>query len=201
MSQQINLLRPKARPIDAAILPIAGVVLVLVAVLVYAQILFSDNASLRDQAKLGEQKLQQLQNTIAAIQKEQAARGDAASLTAEIAGLRLRVDAVNQMVTDMNNGTLGKAEGFSRHLTTLASVSEDGLWVTSFTVLKGGSAITLNGRALRSDSIMQYARRLNQSFGPFGVRLNSLEMTPENLSAPPGPTAAPGLTTVAFRLS
>ena len=200
MSQQINLLRPKARPIDAAILPIAGVVVVLVAVLVYAQILFSDTARLRDQAKLGEQKLQQLQNTIAAMQKEQAARGDAASLTAEIAVLRLRVDAVNQMVIDMGNGTLGKPEGYSRHLTTLASVSEDGLWVTSFTVSKGGSAIALSGRALRSDSVMQYARRLNQSFGPYGVRLNSLEMTPENLSTP-GATAAPGLATVAFRLS
>ena len=51
MSQQINLLQPKARPIDAAILPIAGVALVLIGALVYAQILFSDNARLREQVR------------------------------------------------------------------------------------------------------------------------------------------------------
>ena len=81
----------------------------------------------------------------------------------------------------------------------LASVSEEGLWITSFSVGNTGKLVSLSGRALRNDSVLHYAKRLNEAFAPQGVQFNSVEMTPENLvkSAEPG---KPVLSTVAFKL-
>ena len=203
MSQQINLLRPKARTLGSAVWPLAGAAVVLLALLGYRQSLVSTNATLQEAATAGEQKLGQIRNAVLLLQKQKEARGNPAALTAEIAALRPRAEAVSQIVKDIGNGNLGSPEGYARYFRTVAGVSEDGLWITGVAVAKGGNSVTISGRALKNESVMQYARRLNEAFSPYGVRFNSLEMTPENVSTP-GVAATPGapaLSTVVFKLS
>jgi Tfp pilus assembly protein PilN len=203
MSQQINLLRLKGRSISVAVWPLAAAAVVLLGLLGYVQSMVGATSRLRDVANAGEQKLAKVKDAIQVLQKQKEARGNAAALSAEIAALRPRAEAVSQVIKDIRGGSLGNSGGYARYLTAAASVSEDGVWITGIGVSKGGSVVSISGRALRNESVMQYARRLNESFSPFGVRFNTLELTPENVSAPatsttPG-TAVP--MTVAFKLS
>jgi cell division protein FtsB len=200
MSQQINLLRPKADVKSEAIWIGAALGLVVLILLGYFQVLASETRQLRNAVSAGERKLSENTNAIQSLQRQKDARGNAESLTAEIAALKPRVDAVSQLVKDLKSGSLGSPEGFARYFGSLGSASEPGLWVTNVTITKGGRAVSISGRAMRNESVMQYARRLNEAFKPYGVNFDTLEMTPEAVQ-PSGAPGKPVLATVAFKLS
>jgi MSHA biogenesis protein MshI len=200
MSQQINLLRPKDRSTGAAIASLAVVGIAVVVLVGYHQFLRMETARLQNTVGAGEQRLANVRNLIQALQKTEAAQGDASALAAEIASLRPKVDGMSQLVSDVRSGSLGTPQGFARHYDTVAGVAVEGLWVTGITVGKGGTSVAIQGRALRSEAVMQYAGRLNQVFGPHGVRFNALELSPEALAAP-GAAGGPVLHTIAFKLS
>ena len=200
MSQQINLLKPKARSVSVVVWALAAVAVVLLALLGYLQVLVAENARLREVAGAGEQKLVQIKNSIQSLQKRTDAQGDAATLKAEVAALRSRAEAVNQLAKEVKSGNLGSPDGFARYFNALGSVSEPGLWVTNVAVTRGGTAVSVNGRALRNEAVMQYARRLNDALGPYEVHFNSLELAPESI-VKPGSTGGPALPVVSFKLS
>lgn len=202
MSQQINLLRPKDRTAGIAAWTLGGAGVLVVILAAYFQSVVGETNRLQDATKLKEQQLAQMKSTILAVQAERAKQGDATALEAEIAAMRPRAEALAQLVKLVRDGNPGAPDGFARYLQTLGSLSEEGLWLTSVSVAKAGSIVTITGRSLRNESVMQYARRLNDAFVGHGVRFNSLELTPEALRAPGAPASAPpALTSVAFRLS
>lgn len=200
MSQQINLLRPKDRSARAAIAALAIIGVALVALVGYHQTLRMETAQLTGAASIGEQRLGNVRNLIAALQKTKAAQGDASALAAEIASLRPRAEGMNQFLNDVRSGSLGSPKGFAGHYDTLSSISVEGLWITSVTIGKGGTSVIVQGRALRNESVMQYAGRLNEAFARHGVRFNALELMPEALSTA-GAAGGPVLTTISFKLS
>jgi hypothetical protein len=199
MSQQINLLRPKDRSTSAAIAGMAVVGAAVVGLLGYNLLLRTETARLQDEAALGQQRLGHARNLIQELHKSKGAEGDGAALAAEISLLRPRVEGFSQLMADVRKGSLGNPEGFARHYDTLAGVSVEGLWITGILVGKGGTAVTVHGRALRNEAVMQYAARLNQAFGSQGVRFNALELLPEAVASPAGSTS-PALHVVAFKL-
>lgn len=202
MSQQINLLRPKDRSAGAAVwsLGIAGVLVL--ALGAYFQVLRSETNRLSDAAKVKDEQLAQIRQKVQELQAQRARQSDAAALEAEIAAMRPRAEALGQLVKHVRAGNPGSLEGFARYLQALAGLSSDGLWVTSLNVTKAGSAISISGRALNNDAVMRYASRLNDAFTGFGVRFNSLELTPEAVTMPGAPAGSPpALTTIAFKLS
>jgi hypothetical protein len=204
MTQQINLLRAPVRKLGTLVWTTAGFAVLLLGLPIYHQTLVRDNARLRASAQEGERTLAQLKAT----QKQQTSEVDAAALTAEIATLKPRVAAVTQLVTALRSGSLGNPTGFARYFNALGGIPQDGLWLTSVAVAKGGSSLSVGGRAIRSESVMQYARRLNEVFTPFGVHFDSLELTPEIIQKPgaaaPGAAAPTGPampTSIVFKLS
>lgn len=202
MTQQINLLRPKDRSAGIAAWALGAIGVVLVVLAGYFTSMLGETNRLRDSAKLKEQQLAQVKGAIQAVQAEKAKQGDASKLEAEIASMRPRAEAVTQLVSQVRSGNPGAQEGFARYLQTLGNLSADGLWITNVSVTKGGKAVVISGRALQNEAVMQYARRLNDAFAAHGVHFNSLELTPEALTAPGSPASAPpALNTVAFKLS
>lgn len=199
MTQQINLLRPKDRSFGAAVGAGASIGLALIVFAVYYQSVWSETRRLRAVVEVKADALVKLRSDVDKLQADKKKQGDATALTAEIAAMRPQAVVFGALVKDVQGGGLGSAEGFARYYQTLGSISENGLWITSIDVSKGGTAVTLNGRALRNDAVMQYARRLNDAFTPHNVRFNSLELTPEALSKPGAP--APTVTAIAFKLS
>jgi hypothetical protein len=199
MSQQINLLAREHKPAGSALAALAVVAVVLLGLLAYDAVLRIETARLQLEATSGQQRLAQAKAALQARRQRPDANNDAATLKAEIDALKPKADAGRQLAELISNGSLGSPQGYAQYLSTLASVPEQGLWITSFSVGNTGKLVSLSGRALRNESVLRYARRLNEAFAPQGVQFNSVEMTPENLvkSAEPG---KPVLTTVAFKL-
>ncbi len=200
MSQQINLLRAKRNELGAAAWALGALGVVVLCLLAYWQTLVSDNSRLHETAKAGEQEIEKAKSAVQSLQKQTAAQGDAAALAAEIGQLRPRAESVTQLLRDVSSGRLGSQTGFARYFGSLGNVAEPGLWVTAVTIINGGKTVGIGGRAMHNESVMQYARRLNEAFAPYGVHFNSLELTPENVPKP-GSAVPSGPATVTFKLS
>ncbi len=199
MSQQINLLTQRREPIGSALLALASVALMLVGLLAYWSVLLTDSNRLQQSVSAGQQESVRVKALLQAAQQRQTGGHDGAALKAELVVLRPQAEAVRQLVDQLRSGTLGSREGYASHLTSLASISEDGLWLTNVAVSNAGKVVRISGRALRNESVMRYAGRLNAALAAQGVQFNSLEMTPESL-ARAGEPGKPVLTTVAFKL-
>jgi hypothetical protein len=203
MSQQINLLPPSDRSTGQAAI-VGGVVLASLCVfgLQWASVA-ADATELKRRLAESERLLTGDRAQIVGLQRAQEARGSAASLSAELADLRPRADAINQLVNAARSGSIGRATGYADYGALLASAAEDGLWLTGVVIEKSGTKITVSGRALRNESVVQYARRLNGAFAPLGVQFKSLEIIPET-AAPPAAAAsgvAAPVQIVQFKLS
>jgi hypothetical protein len=188
MSQQINLLTRERKPVGAALAALAVVAVVLLGLLAYDAMLRAETARLVQNADSGQRQLNQAKAAMQALRQRAESNNDAANLKAEIDALRSKADAIRQWEQLINSGTLGSPQGYAQYLSTLASVPEEGLWITSFSVGNTGKLVSLSGRALRNESVLRYAGRLNEAFAPQGVQFKSAE---------PG---KPVLSTVAFKL-
>ena len=199
MSQQINLLMERREALGSALLALASVALMLVGLLAYWGVLLADTNRLQQSVSAGKQELARTMAALQAEQQRQLGGHDGAALKAELAVLRPKAEAVRQLVDQLRSGALGSPKGYANYLTTLASISEDGLWLTNVAVSNAGKGVRISGRALRNESVMRYAGRLNAAFAAQGAQLNSLEMTPESLVRA-GEPGKPLLTTVSFKL-
>lgn len=204
MSQQINLLPASDRSTGQAAI-IGGVVL---ASLVVFGLQWATAAAEATELKRRQAEFDRLltgdRAQVVDLQRARDARGSAVSLTAELADLRPRAEAINQLVNAARSGSLGRATGYSDYGALLASAGLDGLWLTGVVVEKSGTKVTVTGRALRNEYVVQYARQLNAAFAPLGVQFKSLEINPENLPQPGAPARGPGaapVQTVQFKLS
>ncbi len=200
MSQQINLLKQRHEPMGSGLWALASAALMLVGLLAYWGVLLADANRLQQSASAGKQELARVKAAaLQAVQQRQAGDSAGAALKAELAALRPKAEAVRQLLDQVRSEGLGSPEGYASYLTTLASISEDGLWLTNVAVSNAGKGVRISGRALRNESVMRYAGRLNAAFAPHGVQFNSLEMTPESLVRA-GEPGKPLLTTVSFKL-
>lgn len=199
MSQQINLLQHRHRPVGSALGALAMVTVVLLCLLAYDAVLRNETTVLQQDIATGQRQLVQAKAALQVMHQRADSNNDAATLKAEIDTLKSRVEALKQRGELIGNRTLGSPDGYAQHFITLASVPEEGLWLTSVFVSDAGKLMSLGGRALRGESVLRYVKRLNEAFAPLGVQFNSVEMTQENLVRTGAPDK-PLLTSVAFRL-
>lgn len=202
MSQQINLLPADQDEKGPAILIGAVVGLAILVFTFQWANAASETRELRRQRDAAEQLVQKERAGVVDMQRARAAKGDGATLNAELAALKPRAEAVNQLVAAARAGTLGRSTGYADYAAVLSAVTEEGLWITGVTITKSGTAVTINGHALRNESILKYAQRLNEAFAPFNVRFTSLDMAPESMP-PPGSARAnsTAVPTIQFKLS
>ena len=199
MSQQINLLAREGKPLGSALWALAVVLVALTGLLSYAVVLQGEKAQLKREADSIQRQLTQASAALQAMRQAADANKEAATVRTEIDSLKIKAEAAKQWLEQIRSGSLGSAEGYAHYLDTLAGVSEDGVWLTSISVGNAGKLLTLSGRALRNESVLRYAKRLNEAFTAQGVQFNSVELTPENL-VKGGIAGGLPLGTVAFKL-
>jgi hypothetical protein len=199
MSQQINLLQRTRKPIGSALAAIALLFVLLLVLLGYDSVLRQQTTELRQQVLASERQLQQAKAALAALGARNSVNTAPASVKTELDALKSRLALARQWGELINSGSLGSPNGYAKHLNTLASVPEPGLWLTSVLISDGGKLVNLGGRALQSEAVLRYAEKLNQAFGTQGVQFNSVEMTPEDLVRS-GEAGKPLLSSVNFRL-
>lgn len=103
-------------------------------------------------------------------------------LGAQIDALKPQVEATKKILDQ--TGGLGSQQGYAQYFASLASIDEDGLWLNRISVEKSGKSVRLSGRAMHKESILRYARRVNDMFAADGVQFTELELTPETIGNP-----------------
>lgn len=178
MSQQVNLLPPERHAFNA----VAIALLVWGLVLLALAGLWSFNQIRLAAAREANTRLTtELQQAKADLQQRIDAK---AALNAEIEALRPYADAAQKFMGMTE--TLGNTTGFSRHFSTVASATEDGLWLTGMTV--AGARIQLvEGHSLSNEAVMRFSRNLNTVFAGESMQFSIVEMTPQTVG-----TTTPG---------
>ena len=200
MSKQINLLaQEQTAPELSALRALVGLGLMLAAFLVYAGFAWFGNARLEDTVVQGNEQLATEKAAVKALEQKLGARPKMAEIVAQIDALKARAGE-SQEILKLLRGGAGGSEGYSGHLTTLARISEDGVWLTGVQIGNAGKTVSLAGRSLRQESVLRYAQRLNEQFSAYGVQFNAVELTPEVTKAGTAGATGPGLSSVTFKL-
>ena len=202
MSKQINLLalaRAQAGPEFSALRALSGLGAMLAAFLGYAAFAWIGAAPLRDAAADSDAKLAAEKATVRALEQKIAARPKLADIVAQIGALKAQADESQQILNLLRSGGDG-SEGYSGHLTTLARISEDGVWLTGVKIGNAGKTVSLAGRSLRQESVLRYAQRLNEQFAAYGVQFSAVELTPDVAKEGAAGSAGPALSSVVFKL-
>lgn len=206
MSQQINLLKARPHPQAVALASVAflGVALLVLAGMGLGKM--HTTSKLRDELSAAQLQLRDMKTALASAQALRQGPNGPVALEAEVVALRTRSLTLAPLVASIQNGNAGSPTGSSRSLLTLASLAQDDVWINLFeTGVKPGET-TIGGRAMRNDSAVRYARRLNDAFKPMNIQFSALELRTEGLNAPPvpgqpAPPPAPGVAVVNFKIS
>jgi hypothetical protein len=199
MSQQINLLQRRGQPNRPALAAAAVLLFALLGLLAYGAVLQRQLGALQHQLADGAGDVRQAKAALVARGAQSASDPAAASNQAEIEALQARLLLAQQMGALAGNDSLGNPAGYLPHFATLSSVSEKNLWLTSILISDGGTVVHLAGRALRSESVLGYAAKVNRAFSAQGVHFESVEMTPED-STRSDALGKPLLGSVGFKL-
>ncbi|MDN3921692.1 PilN domain-containing protein [Roseateles violae] len=199
--QQLNLLDRVKEPVSLAIWGIALSLLTLIGLTLWGLSLRSDLAALEMQAQQGKRQIERTTAEMETMRQRAGSDQEAAALKAEVDALKPKAAAVQSLVDSLRTARLGRPEGYADYFNTLAGVAEQGLWITSVSVGETGKGLAVSGRALRNESVLSYAKRLNQSFAAQGVQFNSVEMTPDaQPGSQGGPGTAAGPSMISFKL-
>ena len=204
MSRQLNLLVPtEAEPAFSARRALIGLGVVLVVFLGYAGWASFGTARLGDSVAQGNTGLAAEQATLKALEQRLGERPKLADILAQIEALKVPV-AESQEVLSLLRGSAGGGEGYAAQLAALASVSEEGVWLTAVKIGNAGKTVSLAGRSLRQDSILRYAQHLNERFSAYGAQFTTLELIPEAVKEGAQTTAGaagPAVSSVVFTLN
>ena len=197
MSQQINLLgQVQAAPALSAIRALSGLGIMLVAFLGYAVFAWFATARLAETEAQGKAQLAAEKAKLKMLEQKIAERPKLDDIVAQIGALKAQAAESQQILTLLRDGG-GSSEGYSGYFTTLARVTEDGVWLSGVKIGNAGKTVSIAGHSLRQESVLRYAQRLNEKFSDYGVQFSGLELTPEAVKAD---GARPGLSAVAFKL-
>ena len=198
MTQQINLLIQEREQKSILIPSLIANALLLIALMVYWLFVHMQTVKIQEGANKVEQQLVAAKKTMQTLQQQLTTSEKAGDLDDEIADLKARSEAGQELLSLLQKGELGNPYGYASYLTKLMKISRNDLWLTNISIVNAGKNLSISGRALNSDSIMNYAQRLNQEFSDYGVVFTSIDMKPEVLSEEG--TASPALSTIVFKL-
>jgi Tfp pilus assembly protein PilN len=196
LSQQINLLaQEQPTPKLSALRALSGLGVIFVALLGYAAFTWYGTVRLAETAAQTNAQLVAQKAAQQALEKKIAERPKLADIVAQINAFKQQA-AESQQVLNLLRSE-GGSGGYSGHLTTLARIAEDGVWLTGVKISNGGKSVSLAGRSLRQESVLRYAQRLNEQFSAQGVQFTAMELTPEFVKEAGAP---PRLSSIAFKL-
>ena len=197
MSRQINLLVQEAiAPALSALRAVIGLGVMLAAFLGYAAFAWLGTARLGDTVAQSDAQVAAEKAALQAVEQKLTARPKLADILAQIDALKALAGESQEIVTLLRSGA-GGSEGYSGHLTTLARISEDGVWLTGVKIGNAGKSVSLAGRSLHHESVLRYAQRLNEQFSSYGVQFTAVELNPD-VAKESG--SGPALSSVAFKL-
>jgi hypothetical protein len=191
-SQHIDLLDASLRPRRERWSGVAG----LQALAVLAVILVLADAGLRVAVRRATRDARTAQQQLVASQAPASPSNPDDAAAAELATLQSHVASTQLVRGAIENGTAGRAQGYSAYLLALArQARSDGaqaLWITGFSVAADGSALDLKGRMTDPRLLPDYLHRLNEEplFRGHAFAQLSLQAVPAAGDIPLSPVVA-----------
>jgi hypothetical protein len=165
VSQQINLLNPALVPrkqhFSAVAMVQALFVLVVGALAIYAYEV-RQNRVLAALAADTDRQITARRDQLMRFTKEFSQQGASRTLADELARAEGRLQARLALLSDMQTGVGGDAQGYSRYLAALARQDVPGVWLIGLAVGGKSNELVIRGRALESASVPAYIGALNR---------------------------------------
>lgn len=126
---------------------------------------------LESDKQLNQQRLTQLASLSNEIAKFKGNSGQSrvSQLKQELEAERFLLSVLGDLYASHSKGFATYLEGFSRRVI-------DGLWITRFDMLNGGSAVKLVGGALKPDAVPRFIENLKQEKAMQGTKFQILEI-------------------------
>ena len=179
MSQQINLFNPiflKQEKHFSALTMVQVLGVILVAALLLTGYASYQLSALQNEQKSVTTQLQLAQNQLAKVAADYAPREKDMRLEARLRRAEAQVKSLQQVSDVLRKGELGNTDGYADYLRAFAHQIIDGVWLTGFTIQGAGSAISLQGGALRPELVPAYLTRLKSEPVMQGASFSTLEM-------------------------
>lgn len=196
MSQQINLFNPiflKQKKTFSAVNMLDALALLLVGVAAFYAYASIETLNLDRQTVETSRQYNHARSRLAEASARYAPKKIDANLAAEVNNLQTQLNARKATLDSLGIGMLAQGASYAEYMRALARQSVGGLWLTGFTVGRGGAEIAITGRALQPELVPSYIRRLNQERAMQGRAFDSLSMTQREAPLPADasrPTAA-----------
>lgn len=195
MSQQINLLPPAPRkPALSAQRALLILGIWALVVLWHGLQVSAQTRSALQMAERGALELQQQQQLLQTLKKKLGESSEPGSIAAQIAALEPQTRVSRDLLARLESGELGSLEGYGRQLRELASLPAQGVWITQAGVMDAGRKLRIEGRALKKEHVLPYAKSLNAAMQKYGARLQHIEISPMRTLTDEGVSDAPVFT-------
>jgi Fimbrial assembly protein (PilN) len=198
MTQQVNLFNPiflKQKKIFSAVNMADALALLLVGIALFYGYASIETLNLDRQAVETARQYYQSKTRLSQASVRYAPKKPDAALAAEVGTLQAQVNARKATMEDLGGGVFGGGSDYAEYMRALARQSLAGLWLTGFSIGKGGAEMEISGRALRPELVPSYIQRLTQERVLQGRAFDSLSMTQHDGTLPadasrPGTTPA-----------
>ena len=180
MTQQINLFNPiflKQKKIFSAVNMLDTLAVLLVGIALFYGYASIETLNLYRQSVETARQYYQSKTRLSEASARYAPKKADAALAAEVNTLQAQVNARKSNLQDLGGGVLGGGSGYAQYMRALARQSLAGLWLTGFSVGKGGAEMEISGRALRPELVPSYIQRLTKERALQGRAFDSLSMT------------------------
>jgi hypothetical protein len=198
MTQQINLFNPiflKQKKTFSAVNMFDALALLLVGIALFYGYASIQTLSLDRQSVETARQYYQSKARLNDASARYAPKKADAAVAAEVDTLQAQVNARKANLQDLGGGALGGGAGYAEYMRALARQSLAGLWLTGFSIGKGGAEMQISGRALHPELVPSYIHRLSREQVLRGRAFDSLSMTQRDGALPAdasGPGTAPG---------
>ncbi len=195
MSQQINLLPPAPpEPVLSATRALIVLSVWLMLVLLHSLQVSSQAQAAEQRAKQGAHELQQQQLLLQALKKKLGESSAPGSIAEQIAALEPQTRVSRDLLARLESGELGSLNGYDAQLSELARLPGRGVWITQATITEAGRKLRIEGRALKKDHVLPYARSLNAAMQKYGVQLQHVDIAPMRITTDEAMPASPVFT-------
>jgi Fimbrial assembly protein (PilN) len=187
MTQQINLFSPiflKQKKVFSAVNMVDAMALLLVGVALFYGYASIETLHLDRQSMETARQYYQSKTQLSQAGARYAPKKPDAALAAEVVALQAQVNARKATLEDLGGGVFGGGIAYAEYMRALARQSLAGLWLTGFSIGKGGTEMEINGRALRPELVPSYIQRLNREKALRGRAFDSLSMTQRDGTVP-----------------
>ena len=189
MSAQINLYHPRFRK-QREVLTLTNAALLSLVFTVSGAVWAGWARQQHDQisARAGEAvaQVQAQRERLLALTTAATNRKPDAALAADVANAEALLARRQEIVQLLEGGAAGATSGFAEHLRGFARQTLPELWLTGFSIGRGGAEMEIRGRTIRAEALPDYIRRLGSEKSFQGLSFASLTVSR------PAPTTSGG---------